>query len=170
MTALHSYDSGRPPRLIELWLDNAPMLFLIIAALTFIIGLNLFAYLSSQVRMSAIPRDSPSVDRKQARYVSLSTNAITGAHTLCLFIVTAWFIFRLKHSIGVIVRRELVILMFIISLPISVPVLWYLCELRSVRSMHYLRNIYWYVLFQDLLTLGVDVDTLGRLGSTKRSL
>ena len=102
--------------------------------------------------------------------MSLSTNAITGAHTLCLFIVTAWFILRLKHSIGVIVRRELVILMFIISLPISVPVLWYLCELRSVRSMHYLRNIYWYVLSQDLWVLDIDVDTLGRLGSTKRSL
>lgn len=36
--------------LIRMWFDKAPMLFLIIAAVTFVLGLNLFAYLSLQVR------------------------------------------------------------------------------------------------------------------------
>ena len=43
------YDAINPPWLITLWLDKAPMIFLIVSALMFIAGLNLFAYLSSQV-------------------------------------------------------------------------------------------------------------------------
>lgn len=35
---------------IRMWLDKAPLLFLVIAAVGFVIGLNLFAYLSLQVR------------------------------------------------------------------------------------------------------------------------
>ena len=50
------YYSAKPPRLIELWLDKAPMIFLIVAALTFIAGLNMFAYLSSQVCIPAAVR------------------------------------------------------------------------------------------------------------------
>lgn len=34
-----------------MWLEKAPMGFLIVAAFTFIIGLNLFALLSAQVRL-----------------------------------------------------------------------------------------------------------------------
>ena len=44
------YDAINPPWLIKLWLDKAPMIFLFVSALSFIVGLNLFAYLSSQVR------------------------------------------------------------------------------------------------------------------------
>lgn len=44
------YNSRVPPRLIRMWLDRAPMMFLIIAAISFVIGLNIFAYLSLQVR------------------------------------------------------------------------------------------------------------------------
>ena len=44
------YDTTSPPWLIRMWLDKAPIVFLIISALMFIVGLNLFAYLSSQVR------------------------------------------------------------------------------------------------------------------------
>lgn len=33
-----------------MWLDKAPMIFLIIAAVSFVIGLNLFAHQSLQVR------------------------------------------------------------------------------------------------------------------------
>ena len=43
------YDTTTPPWLIKLWLDKAPMIFLVISALLFVLGLNLFAYLSSQV-------------------------------------------------------------------------------------------------------------------------
>ena len=44
------YDTINPPWPIKLWLEKAPMIFLIVSALSFIVGLNLFAYLSSQVR------------------------------------------------------------------------------------------------------------------------
>ena len=50
------YDTINPPWLIKLWLDKAPMIFLIVSALTFIVGLNLFAYLSSQVRVPLVAR------------------------------------------------------------------------------------------------------------------
>ena len=50
------YDTINPPWLIKLWLDKAPMIFLIVSALMFIAGLNLFAYLSSQVSISFIAR------------------------------------------------------------------------------------------------------------------
>ena len=50
------YDTIKPPWLIKLWLDKAPMIFLIVSALTFIVGLNLFAYLSSQVRVPLVLR------------------------------------------------------------------------------------------------------------------
>ena len=53
---LNSYDTINPPWLIKLWLDKAPMIFLIVSALTFIVGLNLFAYLSSQVRVPLVLR------------------------------------------------------------------------------------------------------------------
>ena len=48
------YDTINPPWPIKLWFDKAPMIFLIVSALMFIVGLNLFAYLSSQVCISFI--------------------------------------------------------------------------------------------------------------------
>ena len=53
---LDRYDAINPPWLIKLWLDKAPMIFLVVSALMFIAGLNLFAYLSSQVSISFIAR------------------------------------------------------------------------------------------------------------------
>ena len=50
------YDTINPPWLIKLWFDKAPIIFLIVSALMFIAGLNLFAYLSSQVCISFIAR------------------------------------------------------------------------------------------------------------------
>lgn len=48
---LYRYYAPRiAPKLIRLWLEKAPMIFLVIAAVAFVIGLNLFAYLSLQVR------------------------------------------------------------------------------------------------------------------------
>ena len=44
------------PWLIEIWFDKAPIMFLIISALMFVVGLNLFAYLSSQVRTPSARR------------------------------------------------------------------------------------------------------------------
>ena len=50
------YDTINPPWPIKLWLEKAPMIFLIVSALTFIVGLNLFAYLASQVRVRLVAR------------------------------------------------------------------------------------------------------------------
>ena len=50
------YDTIKPPWLLKLWLDKAPMIFLIVSALMFIVGLNLFAYLSSQVCVPLVLR------------------------------------------------------------------------------------------------------------------
>lgn len=48
---LFRYYARTPPKLILLWLDKAPVIFLIVAAVTFIIGLNLFVYQSVQVSL-----------------------------------------------------------------------------------------------------------------------
>ena len=50
------YDTINPPWPIKLWFDKAPMIFLIVSALMFIVGLNLYAYLSSQVRIPLVLR------------------------------------------------------------------------------------------------------------------
>ena len=50
------HDTISPPWLIRTWFDKAPIVFLIISAIMFIIGLNLFAYLSSQVCKSSVHR------------------------------------------------------------------------------------------------------------------
>ena len=132
------------------------MIFLVVAALTFIAGLNMFAYLSSQVSITAVVRLYFS-HTNQARYVSLSTNAITGAHTLCLFVVTAWFIYRLKHSIGVVVKRELMVLTSVLCFPISVPILWILWQRDSEPGIYHLRrNICWHVQTRSFQTLKAD--------------
>lgn len=44
-----SYSNSKPGMFIDFWLTKAPMVFLVIAALAFIVGLNLFPYSSSQV-------------------------------------------------------------------------------------------------------------------------
>ena len=50
------YDATSPPWPIRVWLYKAPIAFLIISALMFMVGLNLFAYLSSQVCKSSVHR------------------------------------------------------------------------------------------------------------------
>ena len=47
---VQSYGERRPPWLVKLWIEKCPMVFLIISAFAFIMGLNLFTYLSTQVR------------------------------------------------------------------------------------------------------------------------
>ena len=62
------YDTVNPPWLIKLWLDKAPMIFLIVSALTFIVGLNLFAYLSSQVRKLKVVRNDLLIINRHVMY------------------------------------------------------------------------------------------------------
>ena len=131
---LKRYDSAKPPRLIELWLDKAPMIFLIVAALTFIVGLNLFAYLSSQVCIKASVRSIPFIHTNQARYVSVSTNALTGTHIACLVVAIAWFIYRLKHESRAIRWAEGLLPRW----RKGVDVLY-----KSDRSLHFQRNVCW---------------------------
>ena len=64
----HRYDKTSPPLLIKLWLDKAPMIFLIVSALMFIVGLNLFAYLSSQVCVPFILRNVVLRTNRRAMY------------------------------------------------------------------------------------------------------
>lgn len=48
-------NSRDPPKAIRFWLVKGPMVLLVVAAVAFVIGLNLFAYLSKQVRSSRQP-------------------------------------------------------------------------------------------------------------------
>lgn len=50
LSAIRRYYTCVPPMLIGMWFDKAPVLFLAVAAAAFIIGLNMFVYLSLQVR------------------------------------------------------------------------------------------------------------------------
>ena len=137
---MNRYYSDTPPPLIRLWLEKAPLIFLVIAALTFIIGLNLFAYLSSQVCMPLfIEKIEPDI-QNQLRYVSLSTNAFTGAHILCLLIVTTWFIYRLKHTsmMGRWIRTVLIRPQKSLGKWLFSPYRKYMGNLRLRR------NLYWY--------------------------
>lgn len=81
-----------------MWLDGAPMVFLVISAVAFIIGLNLFAYLSYQVRQPPQSLLIQNHDMKQPRYVSLSTNILTGLLGSCILVVTSWFVYRLEYE------------------------------------------------------------------------
>lgn len=48
-TWISSYHTNLPPTPIRWWLEKAPIVFLIIAALVFTVGLNLLTFLSSEV-------------------------------------------------------------------------------------------------------------------------
>ena len=138
MTSLNRYDTEKPPRLVELWLDMAPIVSMIIAALTFIIGLNLFVYLSSQVRTLTVHvlGNSPLIYIKQARYVSLSTNALTVLNSLCLLVVVIWFTIRSKHATQAMVNSHH-------RSNVSPSLVWVKRLCRSTRIRHFQRNVYW---------------------------
>ena len=127
------YDAINPPWPIKLWLDKAPMIFLIVSALMFIVGLNLFAYLTSQVRVALVLRVVLLRIIEKARYVSLSTNVFTGAHSLCLFVVVIWFIYQLK-------RRSVLVQRVGSALSSFVRTISPLYE--GERSRHYQRNVF----------------------------
>lgn len=63
-----------------MWLEKAPMVFLIVAAFTFIIGLNLFALLSAQVRLyyARLPFWLSSLTDTAARLRFLCHNCLYG--------------------------------------------------------------------------------------------
>ena len=138
-SVLSSYDAERPSRLIGLWLNKLPVIFLVIATLAFAFGLNFSAYLSSRFRFTVENHATPAhVD--QERYTTPSPN------TLFLFVLDGLLIYRLKNSIGTVVKEKLMILLSAISLPISLPVLWILGQVKSDKGIHYLRNLCWCVL------------------------
>lgn len=45
-----SFYSSPPPPEVRFWFERSPMVSLTIAALTFVIGLNVYVYVSAQVR------------------------------------------------------------------------------------------------------------------------
>ena len=120
--------------LMKVLLDKAPMIFLVVAAVMFVIGLNIFVYTPSQTQVrGALWRGIFLLYTCfQVRYVSLSTNVITGMHAVCLLAVALWFIYQLKHD--------------------TAWAKWFRTEiLESERpgSLHLRRNIYWYVFYTD---------------------
>lgn len=87
-----SYYTNKTPKLIRWWLKKAPILFLIIAAFTFIVGLNLFAFLSQQVRVKVNICFTRLTSFQQRRLVSITTVAATASHILGLVLVILWFV------------------------------------------------------------------------------
>ena len=98
-SVLSSYDAERPSRLIGLWLNKMPVIFLIIATLTVTFGLNFSAYLSSRFRFTVETHATP-VNVDQERYTTLSPD------TLFLFVLDGLIIYRLKNSIGTVVEEK----------------------------------------------------------------
>lgn len=139
-----SYNAPRePPKLIRLWLDKAPMVFLIVAAATFVIGLNLFAYLSLQVLSTLGCCDEKSLSSypMQPYYVALATSTLTGLHSTSLLIVTAWFIYRLKYtSVWAQWTRDLIRWFTYLPEKLTFPYRWLI---GRPHVMHIRRNVYW---------------------------
>lgn len=144
-----SYNAPRePPKLIRLWLDKAPMVFLIVAAAAFVIGLNLFAYLSLQVLSSLVCCDEKSLTAypTQPYYVALATSILTGLHSACLLIVTVWFIYRLKYtSVWAQWIRDLIRWFTYLPEKLTFPYRWLI---GRPYVMHIRRNVYWYFFLQ----------------------
>ena len=55
LTLTYRFDKCTPPKAVRMWLEHAPMAFLVIAAASFVVGLSLFAFLSSQVTKTRSP-------------------------------------------------------------------------------------------------------------------
>lgn len=141
---------------MRFWLDKAPMVFLIVAAVAFVIGLNLFAYWSVQVCYDSCPSlQVILLNLLQPLFVSLATSTFTGLHSICTITVTAWFIYELKHEsswakcihkntewIRTIIGWLAAAMNSIFRLYRGIKKLLY----RKCRpgQLHLLRNIYWY--------------------------
>ena len=136
------YSSNAPPRLFKFWLDKSPMVCLIVSALTFVLGLNLFVYSSTQVCETPLIYPCPLCWKAywwlsyQKRYVSLSTNFSTGLHVVCVTTVTIWFIYQLK-------KKSKWICAILRSL------LWVIHPRQQYRKhkIHWKRNMHWFVCF-----------------------
>lgn len=89
-----------PPAFISMWLERAPVVLLAISAFAFVIGLNLFTYLSSQVCMIIYGEffSDLSSNLGQPFFVSLLTNIFTALHGLCLIIAVVWYLCRRKQN------------------------------------------------------------------------
>ena len=75
------------------------------------------------------------VNNIQASFVSLSTSAFTGAHSICLFVVVVWFIYQLKHGTKPVKWAEDALLRMKEALMRNISPLF-----MSDRSRHYQRN------------------------------
>ena len=81
--------------------------------------------------------------------MSVSTNVLTGAHSACLFVVVAWFIYRLKDEAKLVVWMLLKWVWVVRKWEL---VSWKLVEVlrewrdvlfKSDRSLHFRRNVCW---------------------------
>lgn len=91
----------------------------------------------------------------QPSFVSLATNILTGLHAMCLFAVTLWFVYQLKHD------SVLAGWIRIVIKPVTKAVEWVNSTIKAVlryigsalkqlsdkyrrNKLHLLRNIFWY--------------------------
>ena len=72
-TVRKRYDSRPPPMVVKLWLDKAPLVFLVIAAILFVIGLNIFVYIFREFSYSAKPTQMGSVGGATWRVASITS-------------------------------------------------------------------------------------------------
>ena len=158
------YDSHRPPFLIKLWLDKAPILFLVVSAVLFVIGFNLFVYIpnQSQVRACTMTEVRHLKLSPQVLFVSLSTNILTGIHSLCLLFVTTWFIYQLKRESEWVkwtlsLLDEFEFLAVVLTLPVS---LFILLRGKGMKSLHLRRNLCWCVYRMPGMTRITGIDTM----------
>lgn len=85
------YYTNATPKLFQLWLEKAPVIFLIIAALVFIVGLNLLAFFPTQVCSSFNIFLPICLTLYQRRFEAITTVAFTGVHIIGLLMLIVWF-------------------------------------------------------------------------------
>ena len=92
-----------PPRWIKFWITKSPIIFLAISAITFLVGLNIFAFSSHQVGSSPLcyllsHMSLYLTSHYKSQFVANTTIAFTAFHTIGLFTITFWFFSRLKWN------------------------------------------------------------------------
>lgn len=97
LTAFYSFYSNPPPPEVWFWLERSPIVSLIIAALTFVVGLNIYVYVSTQVRhLYAWYRTCRQESNSgQTIFVSKVTSTFTGLHIVCIVFAVLWFLCQL---------------------------------------------------------------------------
>lgn len=156
LTAFYSFYSNPPPPEVWFWFERSPIVSLIIAALTFVVGLNIYVYVSTQVRHLFVWSRTcrQNYNSGQTFFVSRVTSAFTGLHILCLFSVVLWFLCQLYKNdhrwARFLVRvaegmRPWLTSFSFIQVKVMSCALWVKNKYeKMVTSVYLQRNILWY--------------------------